>query len=259
MCFSHKHKCCWCGSIINSSLFVSWLCCQGQNLITDTDEWSPCLPGQVWCCCTCSWQTEAGKVAQALGNSLGFSSADGFPSNSIVGSSLLFSAVPQIIFFNFCRVIIPTKEMAGEIHLPTTQTFCWVGREMREQWAQGQEEDKRAISGILWQSLSGWCSAWIREWLNQKEISVPGTWNRIHCGRNLHKLLRNWAMAEDKQWLRGLCLRKKKSGNSWKYSWCCFILLFHFYTPEQIKTAIKTSFWIRVPQERLRLTNWWVT
>lgn len=42
-------------------------------------------------------------------------------------------------------------------------------------------------------------------------MSVVGTWNTFYyfCGKNLHKLLRNWAMAEDKQWPRNVCLTKQ--------------------------------------------------
>lgn len=45
VCFSDCPKCCLCTSIIKSSLFLLLLCRQIQNLVTDTDEWSPCLPG----------------------------------------------------------------------------------------------------------------------------------------------------------------------------------------------------------------------
>ena len=45
MCFSHGLKCCLCTAIIKSSLFLLLLCHQMQNLVTDTDEWSPCFPG----------------------------------------------------------------------------------------------------------------------------------------------------------------------------------------------------------------------
>lgn len=145
------------------------------------------------------------------------------------------------LFLNFWRVIIPTKEMASELHLPTIQTLLdWKGDE-----EEGQEKDKRAISGILWQSLSGWWSAWIRKYLNQKEISVPGTWNRILSGENLHKLLR---MAEDKQGPRNVFLTKPFQE-----------------VVENVLDAI--LYWysifipapgLVVPQERLSLTKWWV-
>lgn len=43
--FSDCLKCSFCTSITKPSLFLLLLCQQIYDLITDTDKWSPCLPG----------------------------------------------------------------------------------------------------------------------------------------------------------------------------------------------------------------------
>lgn len=141
MCFSDCLKCCLCTSIIKSSLFLLLLCRQIQNLVTDTDEWSPCLPGHTLTglillhLFLTDWA--GGKLASALENSSILFSVYGVASNTIVRCSL-FLLLCHKTFWHFCRVIIPAKEMASELRLPTIQTFWWIGREIRKQWTEGQ-------------------------------------------------------------------------------------------------------------------------
>lgn len=200
MCFSDCLKCCSCTSIIKSSLFFLLLCCQIQNLVTDTDEWSPFLPGHSLTgliLLRLSLPDSGGRgkgTASTLENSSILFSVYGVASNTIVSCSL-FLLLCHKTFWRFCRVIIPAKETASELHLPTIQTFWWIVREMRKQWVEGQQKDNRAVSGILWQSLSGWCSAarCYNGWSTRKRnrLPIPGTWNGILYDKNLCKLIRN--------------------------------------------------------------------
>lgn len=132
-------------------------------------------------------------TASTLENSSILFSVYGVASNTIVSCSL-FLLLCHKTFWRFCRVI-PAKETTSELHLPTIQTFWWIVREMRKQWVEGQQKDNRAVSGILWQSLSGWCSAarcyngWSTRMRNR--LPIPGTWNGILYDKNLCKLIRN--------------------------------------------------------------------
>lgn len=107
MCFSDCLKCCLCTSIIKSSLFVLLLCHQIQNLVTDTDEWSPCLPGHSLTALILLhfFLTDWGgkKMASALENSSILFSVHRLAHNIIEHCSL-FLLLCQTLFYTFVEL-----------------------------------------------------------------------------------------------------------------------------------------------------------
>lgn len=161
MCFSDHLKCCLCTSIIKSSSFFFLFCLQIQNLVTDTDEWSPWLPGHslTGIIPFASWQIEEGKksLASALKNSSVLFSVYAVASNTIVRPSLFLALCHKTFFDTSINLSSQPRKWEANFTFQLSNHFGGLKGDEKamSRWPmKGQQNSK-------WDSvaISGWCSS----------------------------------------------------------------------------------------------------